>query len=143
RGCQGRNRSGRALMRPAGRLIAGAAAPAAALSVVGLTATAQAQPNPKADPPVVKGVATAVNLPACPAGNTVTSVTPAPPGTVQLVKNGNKSKLAGVWTATGSTQFTVHCSGGGPPPAPGPRAAPPHPHDRPPPGARPPPHPPP
>ena len=99
-------------MRTVRPLIAGAAATAAALSVVGLTATAQAQPKPKADPPVVKGVATAVNLAACPAGNTVNSVTPAPPGTVNLVKNGNKSKLAGVFTATGSTQFTVHCSGG-------------------------------
>jgi ABC-type phosphate transport system substrate-binding protein len=99
-------------MRTVRPLIAGAAATAAALSVVSLAATAQAQPKPKADPPVVKGVATAVNLAACPVGNTVNSVTPAPPGTVNLVKNGNKSKLAGVWTATGSTQFTVHCSGG-------------------------------
>jgi len=99
-------------MRTVRPLIAGAAATAAALSVVGITATAQAQPKPKADPPVVKGVATAVNLPTCPVGNTVTSVTPAPPGSVNLVKNGRKSKLAGVWTATGSTQFTVHCSGG-------------------------------
>ena len=62
-------------------------------------------------------MATAANLPACPAGNTVTSVTPAPPGSVNLVKNGNKSKLAGVWTVAGSTTFTVHCSGGATPKA--------------------------
>jgi len=99
-------------MRTVRPLIAGAAATAAALSVVGITATAQAQPRAKADPPVVKGVVTAVNLAACPVGNTVSSVTPAPPGSVNLVKIGNKSKLAGVWTTTGSTQFTVHCSGG-------------------------------
>src|SRR5262245_50595185 len=101
-------------MRTVRPLIAGAAATAAALSVVGITATAQAQPKPKADPPVVKGVVTAVNLAACPVGNTVSSVTPAPPGSVNLVKNGNKSRLAGVWTTTGSTQFTVHGSGGTP-----------------------------
>jgi len=100
-------------MRTVRPLIAGAAAGAAVLAMLGLSATAQAQSKPKiADPPVVKGVATAANLPACPAGNTVTSVTPAPPGSVNLVKNGNKSKLAGVWTVTGSTTFTVHCSGG-------------------------------
>jgi len=103
-------------MRTVRPLIAGAAAGAAVLAMLGLSATAQAQSKPKiADPPVVKGVATAANLPACPAGNTVTSVTPAPPGSVNLVKNGNKSKLAGVWTVAGSTIFTVHCSGGATP----------------------------
>src|SRR5262249_21579507 len=112
-------------MRTVRPLIAGAAATAAALSVVGITATAQAQPKPKADPPVVKGVVTAVNLAACPVGNTVSSVTPAPPGSVNLVKNGNKSKLAGVWTTTGPTQFTVPCSGGAPPPPTHPTPAPP------------------
>src|SRR5205823_14084487 len=68
-----------------------------------------------ANPRGGEGVATAANRPACPAGNTVTAVTPAPPGSVNLLKNGNKSKLAGVWTVTGSTTFTVHCSGGATP----------------------------
>ena len=100
-------------MRTVRPLIAGAAATAAVLSVVGLTATAQAQPRAKiADPTVPVGVETAVNLPACPSGNTVSSVTPAPPGSVNVVINGNKSKLAGDWPSTSSTTFTVHCSGG-------------------------------
>lgn len=104
-------------MRNVRRLIAGASATAAALSVVGFTATAQAQPTVllHQDPTVPLGVETAVNLPACPAGNTVSSVTPAPPGSVNLVITGNKSKLAGDWLSTGSTTFTVHCSGGSTP----------------------------
>src|SRR5262249_60433018 len=43
---------------------------------------------------------------------TAAPVRPAPPGSVNLVKIAHKSKLAGVWTTPGSTQFTVHCSGG-------------------------------
>src|SRR6185312_12970919 len=101
-------------MRTVRPLIAGAAATAAALSMVGFAATAQAQPTVQRihDPTVPLGVETAVNLPACPTGNTVTSVTPAPPGSVNTAINANKAKLAGDWLATGSTTFTVHCSGG-------------------------------
>jgi len=100
-------------MRTVRPLIAGAAATAAALSVVGITATAQAQPRARiADPRVPKGVETAVKLPSCPTGNTVSSVTPAPPGSVNVVVNGNNVKLAGDWLTTGSTTFTAHCSGG-------------------------------
>ncbi len=101
-------------MRTVRPLIAGAAAISAALSMVGLAATAQAQPAVHRihDPTVPLGVETAVNLPACPTGNTVTSVTPAPPGSINVVINANKAKLAGDWLSTGSTTFTVHCSGG-------------------------------
>jgi ABC-type phosphate transport system substrate-binding protein len=102
-------------MRTVRPLIAGAAAGAAVVATLGLSATAQAQPTAHRvvhDPNVPLGVETAVNLPACPAGNTVTSVTPAPPGSVNVVINANKSKLAGDWLSTGSTTFTVHCSGG-------------------------------
>jgi ABC-type phosphate transport system substrate-binding protein len=101
-------------MRTVRLLIAGAAAGAAVLATLGLSATAQAQPTVHRihDPTVPLGVETAVNLPACPAGNTVTSVTPAPPGSVNVVINANKAKLAGDWLSTGSTTFTVHCSGG-------------------------------
>jgi ABC-type phosphate transport system substrate-binding protein len=101
-------------MRTVRPLIAGAAASAAVVATLGLSATAQAQPTVQRihDPNVPLGVETAVNLPACPVGNTVTSVTPAPPGSVNTVINANKAKLAGDWLATGSTTFTVHCSGG-------------------------------
>jgi len=101
-------------MRTVRPLIAGAAATAAALAMLGASGAAQAQSTVLRihDPTVPLGVETAVNLPACPTGNTVTSVTPAPPGSVNTVINGNKSKLAGDWLATGSTTFTVHCSGG-------------------------------
>jgi ABC-type phosphate transport system substrate-binding protein len=101
-------------MRTVRPLIAGAAAGAAVLATLGLSAAAQAQPTVHriADPTVPLGVETAVNLPACPTGNTVTSVTPAPPGSVNVVINANKSKLAGDWLSAGSTTFTVHCSGG-------------------------------
>jgi len=101
-------------MRTVRPLIAGAAASAAMLAMLGVSGAAQAQPTVLRihDPTVPLGVETAVNLPACPTGNTVTSVTPAPPGSVNTVINGNKSKLAGDWLATGSTTFTVHCSGG-------------------------------
>jgi ABC-type phosphate transport system substrate-binding protein len=101
-------------MRTVRPLIAGAAATAAVLAMLGASGAAQAQSTVLRihDPTVPLGVETAVNLPACPTGNTVTSVTPAPPGSVNTVINGNKSKLAGDWLATGSTTFTVHCSGG-------------------------------
>jgi ABC-type phosphate transport system substrate-binding protein len=101
-------------MRTIRPLIAGAAAAAAALSLVAFAATAQAQPSVRSvqDPTVPLGVETAVNLPACPTGNTITSVTPTPPGSINLVINANKAKLAGDWLSTGSTTFTVHCSGG-------------------------------
>jgi len=101
-------------MRTVRPLIAGAAASAAVLATLGLSAAAQAQPTVAKihDPTVPLGVETAVNLPACPTGNTVTSVTPAPPGSVNVVINANKAKLAGDWLSTGSTTFTVHCSGG-------------------------------
>src|SRR4029077_9000410 len=106
--------SRRAQMRTVRPLIAGAAASAAVLATLGLAAAAQAQPSVLRihDPTVPLGVETAVNLPACPTGNTVTSVTPTPPGSVNVVINANKTKLAGDWLSTGSTTFTVHCSGG-------------------------------
>ncbi len=101
-------------MRTVRPVLAGAAASAAVLATLGLSAAAQAQPTVAKihDPTVPLGVETAVNLPACPSGNTVTSVTPAPPGSVNVVINANKAKLAGDWLSTGSTTFTVHCSGG-------------------------------
>jgi len=103
-------------MRTVRPLVAGAAASAAVLSVLGLTATAQALPAGPAvlgpDPKVPLGVETAINLPACPTGTTVSSVTPTPPATVNLVVIGNKAKLAGDWLSTGSTTFTVQCSDG-------------------------------
>ena len=101
-------------MRTVRPLIAGAATTAAVLSVLGLTATAQALPaGPAArphDPSVPKGIETAVNLPACPTGTTATSVTPAPPPTINVVIKGRTARLAGDWLSTGSTTFTVHCS---------------------------------
>ena len=94
--------------------IAGAAATVAVLGAVGFTTTAQAQPTVSQvhDPSVPAGIETAVNLTACPTGNTVSSVTPAPPGTINVVKKANKVKLAGDWTVPGTKTFTVHCSGG-------------------------------
>jgi len=101
-------------MRTVRPLIAGAAASAATLAVLGLTATAQAQPASLTAVThtysVPLGVETAVNLTGCASGTTVTSVTPAPPVTAHVVINGNKAKLAGDWLATGATTFTVHCS---------------------------------
>src|SRR5215470_9418319 len=112
--CQHAHTSRRARMRTVRPLIAGAATTAAVLSVLGLTATAQALPaGPAArphDPSVPKGIETAVNLPACPTGTTATSVTPAPPPTINVVIKGRTARLAGDWLSTGSTTFTVHCS---------------------------------
>ena len=103
-------------MRTVRPLIAGVAASAATLAVLGLTATAQALP---ASPTAVThtysvplGVETAVNLTGCASGTTVGSVTPAPPVTAHVVINGTKVKLAGDWLATGATTFTVHCKNG-------------------------------
>jgi ABC-type phosphate transport system substrate-binding protein len=101
-------------MRTVRPLIAGVATSAATLAVLGLTATAQAQPASLTAVThtysVPLGVETAVNLTGCASGTTVTSVTPAPPVTAHVVINGNKAKLAGDWLATGATTFTVHCS---------------------------------
>jgi ABC-type phosphate transport system substrate-binding protein len=101
-------------MRTVRPLIAGTAASAAALAVLGLSATAQAQPAVAKihDPSVPLGIETAVNLPGCATGVTATSVTPTPPPTINTVLNANKAKLSGDWLSTGSTIFTVHCSNG-------------------------------
>ncbi len=103
-------------MRTVRPLIAGAAASAATLAVLGLTATAQAQPASLTAVThtysVPLGVETAVNLTGCASGTTVGSVTPAPPVTAHVVINGNKVKLAGDWLATGATTYTVHCTNG-------------------------------
>jgi ABC-type phosphate transport system substrate-binding protein len=103
-------------MRTVRPLIAGAAVTAAALSVLGLSATAQALPTGPAaaghDPSVPLGVETAVPLAACATGTTASSVTPTPPATINVVLIGTKAKLAGDWLATGSTTFTLHCSDG-------------------------------
>jgi ABC-type phosphate transport system substrate-binding protein len=101
-------------MRAVRPLIAGTAASAAVLAVLGLSATAQAQPAVAKihDPSVPLGIETAVNLPGCATGVTATSVTPTPPPTINTVLNANKAKLSGDWLSTGSTIFTVHCSNG-------------------------------
>ena len=103
-------------MRTVRPLIAGAAASAATLAVLGLTATAQAEPASLTAVThtysVPLGVETAVNLTGCASGTTVGSVTPAPPVTAHVVINGTKVKLAGDWLATGATTFTVHCKNG-------------------------------
>jgi hypothetical protein len=110
--------SSRWRMRHVRTLIAGTAVAAAALSVVGLTATAQAQPvRPLVDTTsssVPQGVATAVKLPACPSGDDASvSSSPALPTSVEAVTSGVKSKLVGVWPAS-PTSYTVKvaCSGG-------------------------------
>ena len=103
-------------MRTVRPLIAGAAASAATLAVLGLTATAQAEPASLTAVThtysVPLGVETAVNLTGCASGTTVGSVTPAPPVTAHVVINGTKVKLAGDWLATGATTYTVHCKNG-------------------------------
>ena len=103
-------------MRTVRPLIAGVAASAATLAVLGLTATAQAEPASLTAVThtysVPLGVETAVNLTGCASGTTVGSVTPAPPVTAHVVINGTKVKLAGDWLATGATTFTVHCKNG-------------------------------
>jgi ABC-type phosphate transport system substrate-binding protein len=101
-------------MRTVRPLIAGTAASAAVLAVLGLSATAQAQPAVAKihDPSVPLGIETAVNLQGCATGLTATSVTPTPPPTINTVLNANKAKLSGDWLSTGSTTFTVHCSNG-------------------------------
>ncbi len=111
-------------MRNVRTLIAGAAAAAAALSMVGFTATAQAQPTSTvlggSDPTIAAGVETAFSLTSCPSKTTVTSVTSVPAlpngttGAVQAVTNGNKVKLAGDWPPPPPASYavTVHCSNG-------------------------------
>lgn len=99
-------------------LIAGAAATAAALSVTGLTATAQAQPLLilSSGPSVPAGVATALNLPSCPTGDTpsVSSV-PTLPAAITVQVTGTKAKLVGVWPAPPPSSYAVKvtCSNGG------------------------------
>jgi ABC-type phosphate transport system substrate-binding protein len=107
-------------MHRLGKSLAGVAASATMLGVLGLTATAQAQPaNPTVlggDPKVPAGVETSVNLTACPSGNTVSSVTsvPALPATVIPITKANKAKLSGDWPAPPPSSYvvTLHCSGG-------------------------------
>ena len=90
-------------MRHVRTLIVGATAATGALTVMSLTAVAQAAPNVTlAAAKVVNvpaGVATAILSPACPAGNTasLTSSTPALPAPVTAVVAGTKLKLVGVW----------------------------------------------
>ena len=96
-----------------GKALAGAAATATALGVLGVSATASAATVTKKVP---AGLETAVSLTACPTGNTISSVTsvPALPATVTAIKNGNKAKLSGDWPAPPPSSYTVtvHCSGG-------------------------------
>ena len=106
-------------MHRLGKTLAVAAATATALGVLGLSASAQAQPASPAvragDPQVPAGVETAVGLTACPTGNTVSSVTSAPnlPATVNSITKGNTAKLSGDWPASPSSYaVTLHCSGG-------------------------------
>jgi len=111
-------------MRNVRMAIAGAAATAIALSMVGLSTAAQAQSAGTAllgsDPTVAAGVETAFNLPSCSGGATVSSVTSSPAlpngatGAVQPVINGSKSKLAGDWPPPSPSTYTVtvHCSSG-------------------------------
>ena len=104
-------------MRHVRTLIAGTAVAVAALSVVGLTATAQAAPTIAVSTTVnvPAGVATAVLSPACPAANTasVSSSTPALPSSVTAVVATTKIKLVGVWPGSPTSyKITIKCSGG-------------------------------
>jgi ABC-type phosphate transport system substrate-binding protein len=105
-------------MRHVRTLIAGATA-AAALVLTGLTATAQARPITDVTTTtksVPAGVATALNLSACPTGDTPSvSSSPALPSSITPIVNGVKSKLAGVWPAPPPSLYTVTvtCSKGG------------------------------
>lgn len=100
--------------------LAGATTAATVLGVLGLAATAQAQPARPTllrgtDPPVPTGVETTLSLIACPTGTTVSSVTssPALPATVNAVPNGVHAKLSGDWPASPTSYtVTVHCSNG-------------------------------
>jgi ABC-type phosphate transport system substrate-binding protein len=100
-------------MHRLGKALAGAAATATVLGVLGLSASASAATVTKKVP---AGVETAVGLTACPTGNTISSVTsnPALPATVNAIKNGNKVKLSGDFPAPPPSSYTVtlHCSGG-------------------------------
>jgi len=105
-------------MHRLGKALAGVTATATMLGVLGLTATAQAQPASPAlrgaDPKVPAGIETAINLTPCPSGTTVSSVTssPALPATVNTITKGNKAKLSGDWPAPPPSKYTVtlHCS---------------------------------
>jgi ABC-type phosphate transport system substrate-binding protein len=103
-------------MRHVRTLIAGAAATAAALSVAGLSATAQAQPVSQlaggSDPSVPAGVATSVHLAACSSGPVTVTSSPALPASVHSVVNGTKAQLAGVWPKAATFKITLHCGGG-------------------------------
>ncbi len=94
-------------------LIAGATA-AAALALTGFTATAQARPVTDVattTKSVPAGVATALNLTACPSGTPSVSSVPALPASVSVVVNGKKSKLVGVWpTSPTSYAISIKCT---------------------------------
>jgi ABC-type phosphate transport system substrate-binding protein len=106
-------------MHRLGKSLAAATAVATIFGVLGLPATASAQP---AGPltggglQVPAGVETAVGLKACPVGNTVSSVTssPALPATVNAIVKANKAKLSGDWPPAPPSSYavTVNCSGG-------------------------------
>jgi ABC-type phosphate transport system substrate-binding protein len=104
-------------MRHVRTLIVGATAVTAALSVVGLTATAQAAPDVAVAKTVnvPAGVATFILSPACPSGNTasLSSSTPALPSSVTAIAASTKLKLSGVWPASPTSyKVKVGCSGG-------------------------------
>ncbi len=93
--------SSRWRMRHVRTLIMGATAVTAALSVAGLTATAQAAPDVAVSKTVnvPAGVATFILSPACPSGNTasLSSSTPALPSSVKAIAASTKLKVAGVF----------------------------------------------
>jgi hypothetical protein len=99
-------------------LIAGAAAITAALSVMGLTAVAQAAPDVTLASAktlnVPAGVATAVLSTACPSGTaSLSSSKPALPASITVVVATTKLKLVGVWPASPTSyKLTIKCSGG-------------------------------
>jgi ABC-type phosphate transport system substrate-binding protein len=104
-------------MRHVRTLLVGATAATAALSVMGLTATAQAAPDVAVAKTVnvPAGVATAILSTACPAGNTasLSKSTPALPASVAAVTASTKLKLVGVWPGSPTSyKLTVDCSGG-------------------------------
>jgi hypothetical protein len=102
--------------------IAGAVAAATALSMVGFSTAAQAQPHSSAATaikPVPAGPATAISMTKCPSGTKASlgSSTPALPngatGAVFPLANKNSLKLVGAWPPSPTSYaVTVKCSNG-------------------------------
>jgi ABC-type phosphate transport system substrate-binding protein len=98
-------------------VVVAATAAVATLGALGLSAPALAQSHillPKTVN-VPAGVATGIDLTACPSGNTATftSSSPALPTTETAVANKNVVKLIGVWPTTpASYTASIKCSGG-------------------------------